>query len=124
MCVWVTRPKRWKVAKDEVDYISQGPEVPSTSSSQYHGAAVCLLWWRERANVKQTEVFFVLRKCSAVQCAHVSVDSIRAKSSEINYITALQGKEKGEINFREHFLSGKGDNVNVERLYCFGFCTD
>ena len=41
----------------------------------------------------------------------VPADSIRTKSFEINYITVLQGKEKGEINFREHFLSRKGDNV-------------
>ena len=77
---------------------------------------------REKAKGKQTEVFFVLGKCSAVQCAAVSADTIRTKSFEINYITVLQGKEKGEINFREHFLSGKGDNA--ERLHCLGFCTD
>ena len=73
-------------------------------------AAICLQW-SKRANAKQTEVFFVSRKCSAVQCATVSADSIRTKSFQINYITVLQGKEKGEINFREHFLSRKGDNV-------------
>ena len=73
-------------------------------------AAICLQW-SKRANAKQTEVFFVSRKCSEVQCGTVSADSIRTKSFEINYITVLQGKEKGEINFREHFLSRKGDNV-------------
>ena len=85
---------------------------------------LCLQWRErvERVEGKQTEVFFVLRKCSMVQCADVSADSIRTKSFEINYITVLREKAKGEINFREHFLSGKGDNV--ERLHCFGFCTD
>ena len=69
-------------------------------------AAICLQW-SKRANAKQTEVFFVSRKCSPVQWDAVFADSIRAKTLEINYITVLQGKEKGEINFREHFLSSK-----------------
>ena len=33
------------------------------------------------------------------------------KKFEINYITVLQGKENGEINFREDFLLRKGENV-------------
>ena len=64
-------------------------------------------WCSRRANAKQTEVFFVSRKCSPVQWDAVFADSIRTKTLEINYITVLQGKEKGEINFREHFLSSK-----------------
>ena len=64
-------------------------------------------WCSRRANAKQTEVFFVSRKCSPVQWDAVFADSIRAKTLEINYITVLQGKEKGEINFREHFLSSR-----------------
>ena len=64
-------------------------------------------WCSRRANAKQTEVFFVSRKCSPVQWDAVFADSIRTKTLEINYITVLQGKEKGDINFREHFLSSK-----------------
>ena len=68
-------------------------------------------WCSRRANAKQTEVFFVSRKCSPVQWDAVFADSIRAKTLEINYITVLQGKENGEINFREDFLLRKGENV-------------
>ena len=76
--------------------------VPGTE--QY---TVPVNWCSRRANAKQTEVFFVSRKCSPVQWDAVFADSIRAKTLEINYITVLQGKEKGRINFREHFLSSK-----------------